>query len=910
MFFHHMKRRYRKDRGLVLVLVVALCATMAILGSTFLFIARTDRRRNENVEYRFLANTAAQNVVAQVRALLKEDLHIGAVDPADLAGDKRPYGVIEIDNMAGVNAAKAATMFIDFPLERDYGGASYGADLYLASLEFEPGNEEWPALTNLTDHADTANYANVPIDHNKLRNVTGYRDPYSGEIIKEARLNPEGPLYIATRVVDLGGLINVNTSFQRDAVLDGPAGQAMMGLLNFFADARGTTVPANPESWAYWADFNAARCGGTYQDAEYVQTNLAESLEEPPEPPDDYMPYGINDEPALRWLGEAGDVLAGRLWDYTNLSPYWRKHLTTYSVSRSVTRYALGEYDNDTKYTRFELNKKYKKGEEGNFIDKSAGSTYRTVLFNQLAKAGMDRDEAAHFVANLWAYLHGQDYEKAYNFEYDSDGNGTDDKTVYGVLPQPFIVEAYIIVTANTLGATGNDSTWGYAIEVWNPYDREVEIYLGDESDSFEGGDKITLEADARKVFYGWGTGDDSSLTAPDIFINNDITDWEENDEVNFTNGKSVSIIRKGDKGPGSDPNIVLDTVSGGDLGFVDNPETAVEDMELNIRRDDDWSRHRYSIAIYGGIEEDVGNTLGEENNLSTSEIPYTECFGGFYIPVRGSSIKDSDELASINDLNELVRLFRTGPNDDGDSMTQQLAQFKTEVSRGRMDVLGTPASGSYPTVPYACLIGEFFDCIEAKGDYERYFGRLNINTATPIALEMLPWPTSGSINIAGVGKIAFDPTETPYDALVTPKEIVNALLDYRESDADVDRSPYISKSSREGFRTPGEIANVLAEYMEAKFTEAKRNFTGDPTADLEPIDRGQPSYFDARDMLYGYVSNLICTQSDIYAVYILIQTDDSDEPESQWRYLAVLDRSNCEDEDDTPTLLLFTRLK
>lgn len=902
MFYHRMTRRYRKDKGLVLVLVVALCATMAILGSTFLFIARSDRRRNENVEYRFQANTAAQNVVAQVRALLKEDLRFGRVIPTDPDKGTRPYGAIESDTTLSSEAK--VTIFSDFPRE----DSAYGADLYLSTFEYMvdgSGNDIWPALTNLTGDEDTVSYANISIDHHKLRNVSGSRDS-SGELLGEARLNQDGTLYIATRVVDLGGLINVNTSFQRTASFSQPAGQAMMGLLNLFAAAQSTSVPASPESWAYWANFNAARCDGNYQDPEAVQDNLAESLDAPG---NDYNPFGINDESALRWLDDQGEVLSGRLWDYTMLEPDWRKHLTTYSVSRNITRYVLGEYDDDVKFTRFEL-PNTNKNINSSFLHKSAGKTYRTNLFKELADAGMDREEAAHFVANLWAYHHGQDADNAYNFEYDSNGDGSEDKTVYGMIRQPFIVEAYLIVAANTLTPPDNDSTWGYAIEVWNPYADDLEIYLGDKSDNFsdddDDGDNITIEAGTRKVFYSWDKGDQASsaLTAADIFVHNVDgsgnlpSDWVENGEVNFSTGKSVSIIRKGNRvGGGSDPNIVLDTVSGDDMGFTDDPKSVVEDREINLIRDDALSRHRYSIADCRDIQEDPGgNTLGAVNNLPASAIPYDQCFGGFDIPMPG---------AYINDLNELVRLFRTGPNDEGDSTTAQLSKFKTDASRGRMDVLGTPASGPYPAVPHACLIGEFFDCIESKG--ERYFGRLNINTATQTALEMLPWPTSGSIIISGVGEIYFeDSTSTAVD-VVTPKQIAEALLEYRDG---TDLSPYVDYSSRKAFKTPGEIASVLAEYMEAKFTRTKRALTGIPADELDALDKGQPNYLSARDMLYGYVSNLICTQSDVFAVYVHIQTNDSKDPEAKWQYLAVIDRSNCENEDDEPTLLLFTRLK
>lgn len=886
-------RNRRQDKGLVLILVVALCTILAILGSTFLFIARTDRRRTAAVEYRQRANFAAQALVEQVRAILKEDLHLGV---------NRAYENLSAD--AGV----AGIQFMDFGLEFDADAdpATQDADLHLATFDYWNGH--WPVLTNLTGEADTAGgvYADVPITDGDLRNVTGYRDS-AGTLLDEARLVSDGQLYAAVRVVDLGGLMNVNTGYTCTTPLaTTPGTQACIGLKEYLEGA-GVTW-GDTSTWA----FNTIRCGSQAtadSDAVAVYSNLAYRLYDPASPA---QPYAVGDEAYLRFLGTNGESISGRLKEQADLTPDVRRHLTTFNVSRGLTRYVLAKHDGNDRTQRYYVNDTAANKVDGLTYDADGA---RVAVYDELVAAGMPADDAAHWVANLYAYLDGQDVSKAYEFRYN---DGATNKTAYGVVPQPFIAEAYAVVTADTtpLDADHDDGTWGSAIEVWNPYSQDLDVFIGDRGSLvLSTATAYTIPAGTRRVFYSWGKGPDAPGTVDaDSIFGVSTSSWVDLSDVDFITGnRAVSIIRRGASNyGGGDIKIVLDTVSADDMGFTTSATTSISsDEAIDLRRDDNVDRHRYAVAACKHLVAAVGHSLGSANNVDTTQVPLTECYAGFDLPIRTAT--------NIADLNELLRFFRAGPNSDGDALTEQLDAFKTDTSRGRLNVRGTLAGNTYPAVPLACLIGEFFDCLAPDttdgqapgGSTGRYYGRVNINTATQDVLEQLPWPRSGSVDVAGIGTITFadtDTTDSPF--IITPEEIAKAIIDYRDGIGTL--SAYTSSSStRSGFLTPGELAYVLAEFMDEHFKDIAGNANSNPSDDtaLTATQRGQANYLAVRDLLYSYVSNLICTQSDVYAVYIRLQ-DKETNPNSVWYYLAVIDRSNCETFDDEPALLMFTPLR
>jgi hypothetical protein len=102
-----------------------------------------------------------------------------------------------------------------------------------------------------------------------------------------------------------------------------------------------------------------------------------------------------------------------------------------------------------------------------------------------------------------------------------------------------------------------------------------------------------------------------------------------------------------------------------------------------------------------------------------------------------------------------------------------------------------------------------------------------------------------------------------------------------------------------DGFLTPAEIAIPLGDFVAWKLGGNYAN----------AVKQARFAGMFGRDALYRAVSNLITVRSDTYAVLITLQTEPGQESMRTWRYLALLDRSNCAAPGDMPVTLLFTKL-
>ena len=236
-------------------------------------------------------------------------------------------------------------------------------------------------------------------------------------------------------------------------------------------------------------------------------------------------------------------------------------------------------------------------------------------------------------------------------------------------------------------------------------------------------------------------------------------------------------------------------------------------------------------------------------------------------------------------------------------------------------------------------MLAEFLDPLKGERgrdiDQEglRVYGRLNINTATAEALKCLPWPRD--IKIRGIDNpLATDPDEM--------KLLVEQIMAYRDKrpmaglpiSYDARLRDYSTRakvpspggtigtlvtdlrinaaSDVPGFLTPGEIAIPLIDYFHglAGWTDY-----GSKTSPQAVAVNSHEDYHAERLQLYHRVANLVTVNSDTYSVNIVVKLKDPTRPFSEqwiheWRYVAVLDRSNCTNKDTKPAVLLFTRVK
>ncbi|MFA5291473.1 MAG: hypothetical protein WC496_00405 [Phycisphaerae bacterium] len=175
-----------------------------------------------------------------------------------------------------------------------------------------------------------------------------------------------------------------------------------------------------------------------------------------------------------------------------------------------------------------------------------------------------------------------------------------------------------------------------------------------------------------------------------------------------------------------------------------------------------------------------------------------------------------------------------------------------------------------------------------------RIKGRININTASAYTIAQLPWVSkrkSGSYNGTALAK---------------------AIIAYRDKTA-IDSPPYTSRTGIPGFtRSIGQLCNVnVGGVPEFRIDYYGRDIV--PVSPFAPIDQnsfpdltfndGAANDFEERDLIFARVSDLVTIRSDIFTAYILVRIG-VDGP--QKRYMVILDRSGVKKSSDKVRIIAF----
>ncbi len=850
-----------RRRGSVLLMVIGLLTILALLGSTFLFVARSYRKTSKALTYRYQATPLASGSLTRVVQLLKEDLRIDdngtPLNPADDA----PYNATAAGSAGWVQ-------FVDYP--------AIGPDDWLANID--PVSGVWPHITNLftSNSPYIENHRAVGDSYLVDSDGDGIRDAYygvgNGDFEAKVMNELGEKYYVGVRVIDLGGLINVNTAAEN--------GESGATLPTFYSPVNLNLrefLKILPADYSKYTALQASRCNGAaVTDLAGFFTNDASRLLQPATP---YSPFAIGDEMYLRYLDTDGLMNTGRLFETSPLTANLKKYLTTFNCSRNLVRHPE---------TNLQLRINLREPTSLDDIN------VRQALYDALVKAAggatatdPDKKKATHVVANIWAYLDGQDSLKAYDFTATGAYALATPYTAYGVVPQSVFSEAY---AKSKNDASGVFEQEVQAVEIYNPTGSALVNYkLLDNSDA-----NITS-------FATLGTGFTYVLTENGTISGGFFTPVGGTEikisGVDFLSGKKVKLVRNATLSGGGTVDILMDEI---DLTYARPAtgagyENAIE--ESDKRTDTDTDRARYNVATYATPS---GHTIGGGNNLTATDLTAAippEVYQGF-------DIKSKSTANGIITVAELLNNFTTGSSLEGTAkkaFPQELEVFKDVASRGRLDLDdGVLCTGdSYPdTCPWAGILAELFHVIPAdntrldegpptSGNHSRVYGRVNINTAPWIVLKNLPWPST-------VNGVTID--DTAKGAIAT------YIIDYRDKKAVL--YDYSGRSGVEGFMSPAEISIPLIQY-------AKDNLMG---GGLVVSDA---DYVAVRDSLYIPVSNLITVNSDVYAVYIYVKANEEGAAGTadaksgcEWRYIAVIDRSNCRAVDDTPAVLLFSELK
>jgi len=917
-------------------MVIGLITILAMLGATFLIVAHLEQKSSKALAGKAPADPIAEGIVAQLKAVLKADLYIDS-------GIQSPYG-----QYAGSSNSEEWRMYVDYP--------STEIDSWLTSNEVDPAFKSL-LLGPLASAVGTEN-----------TDGDGTDDAHCFDTLVR---NAEGQQYwAAVRVTDLGGLINVNTAAQDGGTgitmpsITAPVSVNLREFLKILPN----------DYTIYDNGLHSERCGAPgITDLNNFYSDSATKLLSPTQTTNSYLPFAIGDEMYLRWPVNNGPTYAGRLFLAINgITADKHRNLTTFNCSRILTRHPIIDDPDLSPVAHadgadLDPTNDYKNDFLGQIeLDVTSGDDERQAVYRQmfamLTKLGLGTNPnerkrmAAHFVANLWAYQDiGTSMTSTSHWAFtpfQDDGINDEPFTVYGLTQDLAITEAYArhdddVNDDLTLG----DYIWGYAVEIMNPTGsvidlNDFELRLDSTTITFLAGTNVTANG-GKVVVYNWGTNDLGADETDAGFPASPPSNWVLDANLDFTNDPVVTLVRVVSSTPTTYvPIDQFDTADPNELNYSYASNTS-GNVTQDIRRDDridnpatpgiNEDRARYNIAAYLRSTLMGINWLDSSNGLTDSDLAG---IADNPIPIRRSNPVGSP----ISNLGECGKIYLNGPILDGTSLEAfpkrlfNLNAFPDGTGRGRLDFHPNNYSGSghagvvpsggwsggdYPDLPAASFLSEFFtqltsDTYRGDGEDRRIYGQINLNTATADVFKRLPWPSS-PITV-GTLSITYD-IDTAVNYIIAYRDMTqldvggpNESRDYSNRTIDTaagiinlrnyENPPGTPISNIKGYISAAEVAIPLADYVNTRLGWADYG-------SLTNLPRN-PDYLESRDSLYTAISNLITVNSDVYAANIVVQLRDETgaTPIQTWRYISVIDRSNCRESEHEPAVLLFAEVK
>jgi hypothetical protein len=847
-------RNWPKRKGSALMMVVGLLTMIGMLGATFLIITRLDARQSMIIESKSQATPLGAGIVARGADILTEYLKVDSNGPR---GATRAGMAGWLDMLNYPDDALSKHLALDgvaTPHKSDILGKS--ADL-------------------------------VDCDQD------GVDDSYN---IASGVVNSQGvEYYVALKLIDLGGKLCVNVAGSgADADLTTPWSPANINLKAFVGDAAymGTSAE-NP-------GIHNLRCGedqGSMVPLLQFWQECGRRILDPDTNTIQYLPFSVGDEVPLRWQGGGASARSGRLYKALKLAPAdvydSRDEMTTFSIARPLLLRARSNFS--MKVT----------------LDAST-SEKRDAIYNQMVavlktELGWFGDDtrrgkaAAHFVANLWAYQSAGTTGAPWAYT----GGGT---TAYGLIPDLVITDAFAKHKKDTSATEvpNDDHAYGYAIELMNP--TKTAINLASYQLTRNGGAGVALSGSlaangGRTVIYSFGGG--SGKGTPDAFFGATTSGWTSMAALDFSGSGTTTIRINRGVVPVDEVSTATDELN---YSCADKDSPTNDATQSKYRDDRTTNRSRYNIAIYkdGG----TGHKLGQTNGIGDGEFTSTLAKWSAKI------IRAEEPMKAVG---EVGRIYLTGPEMAGGtqrSFPYNMAHgpitipggdmsWRQDLTRapGRADhhpirVVGGDGWGptwtDYPDIPITWemwfTLLEPYVSDDASVESTGVYGLLNVNTASKKALERLAYPEDITVGGATYAVNATTAAEYIYNYREKLGSYVN-----RASGSGIGYLRDETNSLKKGFFHVGEVAIPLGDYAHSLMGGVAKAVNDD--------------YIDGRDAIYTAVSNSICVQSDSYALFIRVQLG-KDGGAYTWTYLAVIDTSTCEEEDDRPTVLMFTEIR
>jgi len=958
--------------GSALILTVVLTSLLAIVGVLFVMVSRIDKMATSAISENQELNLAVETVVAKISQELTLDVpgmmdqeyydypnhsvHPGpdgllntfddqVIDPgSDLilgtADDGESYCTV-MDNIwladlepRLVNVTKApARDAADIDIGRyGFGHISdiYGRLAYMFQESYDFNSRELSYWDSDGDRISFHNLRATIIEPSASIQREGDKADADGDGVADSRwvIIPDmnsgkgKPIYAAIRIIDNGAMLNVNTGFKFDPMLDpndprvnmfdvGGPDQLQINLIALAG--RPGSPPAQFEEDALIIE------RGNYDPNVTLSENLRryeENVVWNYDRPDwRYMTFDISDELELRNrfllnqndIGQRIDTRIERFgWTgsfiYNNLEvPVssggsgstigdWLRHAdisvdpnfydyrhiaTTCNMDRIIN--PAGKVFNGGKMVNV------------NKADKNMlyGAIRAGLMGTVSGLVGYDPDRlAAQLAVNL------VDLRDGYSADPNMDVSvlAVGPRTYYGFETQPFISDIAFRISSTGADISTNNH---FAIELYNPFDADIPlgnfrleirdpnsntvvgtISLAGHGISDGSGFMVTNGMAASSAFgvagmmSSGGGKEDPAL----VLATYDSIPESDPPEYVLRQRYDVYLIRKTSAG-----DIYLDKQQTQDDWF--NWDTVKGVQKFYVRADSDWN------VVYQEMISASNNKLGSTNGLSGTRKNYN-----LY-----NFAMAEERFASVGDI---ARAFIVGPSTDPNDMIGVILAQEPAEELVRLDLQN----------PLYANIFQYLTVIDPTehvnlNDYTnnqsflyetRIKGRININTAPWFVIAQLPWVTD------------LDPMLPPDDpnrynlakAVVAYRDklqLLVSVVDYSNGRARgmwelSSELPPISVREDPGFASIAELVNVthalaneidsnlnvpynysydIRKYGRDKELGSDRDQLMPP--DLTPGD-GAENDFEERDLVFSRISNIVTVRSDVFTAYILVR--------------------------------------
>ena len=845
------ERRATSDKrvGSALILAVVLTSLLAIIGVTFILLARVDKISTSAISENKELNLAVDTVIADI----SRDLVLDVPAPG-----------------------RAGWVYYDYP---DANNNPWLASLEPYQSKTDPNKYYWRHISDVTEYLRSKVFSvqNVDVKPVGLSTTTYVREypiirvASDGTFLDDANGNPatngvsadaDGDgiadskwiqldstsnkgkhIYAAVRIIDNGGMLNVNTGYKFDPNV-GPANANLIDgssqtQINLLALANRPFYALTPANIQARADYlNNYRCGTGPNDITSYASNVVWKYDQPVSP---YTPFDISDELELRYrfLVNQEDIDTR-----AEVLPLWE--LRTRSNFRSPAD--SGQLDkwfiNASPDTVFDVNYAYRHIATTYNMDRIIDPNGNKMLninqvtsdnvnpLYQAVKAGLreggvseadSNSMAAQIAVNLIDYR-------------DSDSNVTsfpcDGKTYYG-FERPCIYISEVAQRFRKLGESGPFSyiyRRSYAIELYKPYYPEDSYpELNQWRLNIQGYGTVDVNWSGTRHFHVVCLDDPCDPISPSVHF--DLSDKD----PNFN--PSVKIITP------IAPNTRVTSVSlqrkvGTDWISVDSTPVPLPSWLVPLPPNEGTRSFKRDITLHKCIRRlwDISGTMMDSNSLGQRDPNYLDSSATM---IQAHPYLDPliYENKGFKNIGEIGMVFRKNAGDINSLDTEATVRLNLADTRFQQVF-------KYLTV---------FDPNIINTNEMRIKGRININTAPWYVIAQLPWVSQ---------------RKGGYDS----NDLAMAIVEYRDSD------------TVKGFKSIGGLMNVPGMNYYAKDNKDANDFP-----DLTPND-GAKDDFEERDVIFARISNLVTVRSDVFTAYILVRIG-TDGP--QKRVIAILDRSN-----------------